>query len=70
MFEVRIQSGGGPVFRQFGVLGGSWVVISMGISPLTWLIIIVTLLTTPFITTHEPPSVGVSRHGYSSQYSG
>ena len=35
------------------VLGGSWVVISGVISPL---ICIVTLLITPFITTHEPPS--------------
>ena len=35
------------------LLGGSWVVISGVISPL---ICIVTLLITPFITTHEPPS--------------
>ena len=34
------------------VLGGSWVVISGAISPLIWVISIVTLL----ITTHEPPS--------------
>ena len=39
-----------------GVLGGSWVVISGVISPLIWVISIVTLLITPLITTHEPPS--------------
>ena len=38
------------------VLGGSWVVISGVISPLIWVIITVTLLITPLITTHEPPS--------------
>ena len=38
------------------LLGGSWVVISGGISPL---ICTVTLLITPLITTHEPPSRGV-----------
>ena len=38
------------------VLGGSWVVISRVISPLIWVITIVTLLITPLITTHEPPS--------------
>ena len=36
------------------VLGGSWVVINGVISPLIWVISIVTLL----ITTHEPPSRG------------
>ena len=39
-----------------GLLGGSWVVISGVISPLIWAIIKVTLLITPLITTHEPPS--------------
>ena len=39
-----------------GVLGGSWVVISGVISPLIWVISLATLLITPFITTHEPPS--------------
>ena len=34
------------------LLGGSWVVIS----PLSRVISIVTLLITPLITTHEPPS--------------
>ena len=38
------------------ILGGSWVVISGVISPLIWVITIVTLLITPLITTHEPPS--------------
>ena len=39
-----------------GLLGGSWVVISGVISPLTWVRSIVTRLTTLLITTHEPPS--------------
>ena len=39
------------------LLGGSWVVISGVISPLIWVINIVTLLITPPITTHEPPSM-------------
>ena len=38
------------------VLGGSWVVITGVISPLIWVRTIVTLLITPLITTHEPPS--------------
>ena len=38
------------------LLGGAWVVISGVISPLIWVIIIVTLLITPLLTTHEPPS--------------
>ena len=38
------------------LLGGSWVVINGVISPLIWLNITVTLLVTPLITTHEPPS--------------
>ena len=41
------------------LLGGSWVVISGVISPLIWVISIVTLLTTQLITTHEPPSVAI-----------
>ena len=40
-----------------GVLGGSWVVISGAISPLTWVISIITLLITLLIATHEPPSM-------------
>ena len=39
-------------------LGGSWVVISGVVNPLIWVITIVTLLVTPLITTHEPPSSG------------
>ena len=39
------------------VLGGSWAVISGVVSPLIWVITIVTLLITPLITTHEPPSM-------------
>ena len=38
------------------LLGGSWVVISGVISPQIWVIAIVTLLVTPLITNHEPPS--------------
>ena len=38
------------------LLGGSGVVISRVISPLIWVISIVTLLITLLITTHEPPS--------------
>ena len=38
------------------LLGGSWVVTSGDISPLIWVITIVTLLITPLITNHEPPS--------------
>ena len=38
------------------VLGGSSVVISGVISPLTWVISIVTLLMTLLMTTYEPPS--------------
>ena len=34
-------------------LGGSWVVISGVISPLVWVIIMVTLLITPCITTQK-----------------
>ena len=43
-----------------GILGGSWVVISRVLSPLIWVITTVTLLITPLITTHEPPT-GASR---------
>ena len=41
------------------MLGGSWVVISGVISPLIRVLSIVTLLITPLITTHEPPSGAV-----------
>ena len=47
------------------VLGGSWVVINGVISPLIWRVItIVTLLITPLITTHEPPSGLVQGSGF------
>ena len=46
----------GEAFFVAGLLGGSWVVISGVISPLTRAISIVTLLLAPLITTHEPPS--------------
>ena len=39
------------------VLGGSWVVTNGLISPLIWVISILTLLITLLITTHEPPSM-------------
>ena len=48
------------------LLGGSWVVISGVISPLRWVITIVTLLITPLITTHEPPSIGYRASGLGS----
>ena len=38
------------------ILGGSWVVVNGVISPLIWVISIVTVLTTPLVTAHEPPS--------------
>ena len=44
------------LFKDPMRLGGSWVVISGLISPLIWVIIVVALLITPLITTHEPPS--------------
>ena len=44
-------------------LGGSWVVLSRVTSPLIGLITIVTLLITPLITTHEPPSTVDHRSG-------
>ena len=47
-FRVRVSS------RH--LLGGPWVVKSGVISPLTRVTSIVTLLMTPLITTHEPPS--------------
>ena len=52
--STQLRSGLGLGF--WGLLGGSWVVISRVISPLIGVIIIVTLLITPLITTHEPPS--------------
>ena len=43
-------------FRDRAVLGGSWVVIRTVISPFIWVITISTVIVTPLITTHEPPS--------------
>ena len=42
--------------RLCALLGGSWVVIRGVISPIIWVITIVTLLKAPIINTHEPPS--------------
>ena len=42
--------------RDYGVLGGSWVVTSRVVSRATILITHIRGLTTPLITTHEPPS--------------
>ena len=39
------------------LLGGSCLVITGVISPLIWAITIATILITPLITTHEPPSI-------------
>ena len=49
------------------LLGGSWVVISGVISPLIWVITIGSLLITPLIANHEPPS---SRRGWFKQCGG
>ena len=46
---------------KWELLGGSWVAISGVISPLIWVIIIATLIITPLITAHEPPSRGSRR---------
>ena len=43
-------------YTMLEILGGSWAVISGGRSPLRRVTTIVTLLITPHITTHEPPS--------------
>ena len=46
-----------PLGSKVGsLLGGSWVVISRGISRVTILITHIRGLRTPLITTHEPPS--------------
>ena len=47
-----------PLQERYAILGGSWVVISMVIiiRLLIWAITRVTLLITPLIPTHEPPS--------------
>ena len=55
MKVFRLQ-GVHKVSLELLVLGGSWVVISGVTSPLIWVITVVTLLISPLITTHEPPS--------------
>ena len=45
-----------PIAQASLLLGGSWVAISRVISPLIWVICIVTLLTTLLIATRVPPS--------------
>ena len=45
----------------YGILGGSWVIFSGGISSLIWVISIMTLLIIPVLTTHEPLQVGLER---------
>ena len=57
----RVQTGCGIFFwRASGLedslLGGSWVVIHGLVSPQIRVIRKITLLITPLITTHEPPS--------------
>ena len=53
------------------LLGGSWVVISGVMSPLIWVITIVTRLITPLIPTHEPPSSrGRGREGLRGSFHG
>ena len=51
------------------LLGGSWVVINGVISPLIGVIVIVMLLITPLIITHEPPSstLGFKVWGFGSR---
>ena len=44
------------VWAHGSLLGGSWVVLSGVISRVTTLITHIKGLTTPLITTHEPPS--------------
>ena len=43
-------------YTALALLGGSWVGMNGVISTLIWVIIIITLLIAPPITTHEPPS--------------
>ena len=40
----------------WGLLGGSWIVISRAISRITMVITYIRGLITPLIATHEPPS--------------
>ena len=41
------------------LLGASWVVVGGVIGLLIWVILAATLLITPILTTHEPPSRGL-----------
>ena len=50
-----------------GSLGGPWVVIIGVINPLIRVISKVTLLITPLITTHEPPSRALGFLGFRVQ---
>ena len=52
------------------LLGGSWVVTSGVISRLIWVITIVTLLITPLMTTHEPPSTVITNRWIPNGFSG
>ena len=56
-----LQVSGNSFREMLLVLGGSWLVTSGVISPLIWVISTVTLLRTPLITSHEPPSTPGSR---------
>ena len=53
------------IMHQLPILGGSRVVMSGVISPLIWVISIVTILITPLITPHEPASKTCSLFHYS-----
>ena len=53
-----------PCPEPISQLGGSGVVISIVISPLIWVIIMTTLLTSPLITTPEPPSTWTLNVGF------
>ena len=55
LHRILASATGSLCFLQ-GLLGGSGVVIGRVVSPLIWVIAIVTLLITLLITTHEPPS--------------
>ena len=50
--------------KTLTILGGSWVVISVVASPLIWALILASLLITPLMTTHEPPSSAIDNAPY------
>ena len=52
--------------RGATVLGGSWVVVSGVISRVTIVLTYIRGLTTPLITTHEPPSRVLASAGHRS----